>query len=521
MTNELTELKQRMSELPDGDLLNMLNVDYADYRADALQFASEELIRRGFELNKVGDDFDVITPDGERLRPLSSPPEKQEPMPETDTSTATTSNIEDSDTRSPWPLAKRIAFRFAFVYLLLYNLPRPLGEALPLTQGLGRMYEQIWYAVVQWVSDHVLHLSSPISNAITGSGDTLYYWILALCYLTIAIAATFIWSMLDRRRFDCGKLDQWLRLFVRLSLACWMVIYGGMKVIPVQFPQPYLITLIQPYGETSPMRLLWTFMGYSPSYTIFTGCVELLAGVLLIIPRTAMLGAVVSFAAATQVFVLNMCYDVPVKLFSFHLVLMSLFLLLPQAPRIANVFLFNRAMQPAVTRPLFERKWLNRTALVLQIVFGAYLVSTNLYGEYSWYKTHGDGAPKVPLYGIWSLEEVAVNGEPRPPLLTDQTIWRRVVFQFPGSVFVQPMSGPIQFLKLDLDMEKRKMVLTNPSDSRWNAEFSFEESGPGLITLDGQIEGKQTRAKLLRTDESQFLLKSRGFHWVAEFPFNR
>lgn len=498
----------------------MLNVDYADYRAEALQFASEELIRRGFELNKVGADFDVITPDRERLRPVSSPSEKQEAMPEAGTSTATTSNPEDSDTHSPWRLARRIAFRFVFIYLVLYILPLPLG-VLPLTQGLAYKYHQIWYAIAPWVGERILHLTSPVLIAITGSGDTMYNWILALCYLTIAIAATAAWSILDRSRSDYRKLDQWLRLFIRLALASWLIGYGAAKAIPAQFPQPFLITLIQPYGETSPMKLLWTFMGASTSYTIFTGCVELLAGVLLIVPRTSMLGAVVSLAATIQVFVLNMCYDVPVKLFSFHLVLMSLLLLLPNARRIANVLLFNRAVQPAVTRPLFERMWLNRTALVLQIVFGVYLVSTNLYGEYSLYKTRGDGAPKVPLYGIWSFEEVAVNGKPRPPLLTDQTMWRRVVFEFPGSLIVQPMSGPNQFLKLDLDMEKKKMSLTNPSDPTWNAEFSFEESGLGIIALDGQIEGKQTRAKLLRTDESQFLLKSRGFHWVAEFPFNR
>lgn len=518
MTKELIDLKQRISELADDELLNMLNVDYADYRTEALQFASEELIRRGFELNKVGPDFDVVTPDRIRLRPMSSPSERKGPMLEADMSTATTSNMEELETNSRWHLAKRIAFRFAFAYLVLYNLPLPLG-VLPLTQGLALKYQQIWYAVVPWVGEHILHLSSDVSTATTGSGDKMYDWILALCHLTLAMAATVIWPMLGRRRSDSRKLDQWLRLYVRLSLAYWMIVYGGMKAIPSQFPQPFLIRLIEPYGESSPMGLLWTFMGSSPSYTIFTGCVELLAGVLLLLPRTAMLGAVVSFAATTQVFVLNMCYDVPVKLFSFHLMLMSVFLLLPHARRIANLFLFNRAVPPAETRPLFERKWLNRTALVLQIVFGLYLVGVSLYGGYEGYKTY-DGAPKVPLYGIWSVEEVAVNGELRPPLLTDQTRWRTAIFQFPGFLIVQPMSGPNQFYKLELDMEKKKMALTNPSDPKWKAEFSFEESEPGLITLDGQLEGKPTRAKLLRTDESQFLLKRRGFHWISESPFN-
>ena len=28
-------------------------------------------------------------------------------------------------------------------------------------------------------------------------------------------------------------------------------------------------------------------------------------------------------------------------------------------------------------------------------------------------------------------------------------------------------------------------------------------------------------ARLKRIDDSKFLLKSRGFHWINEFPFNR
>lgn len=160
---------------------------------------------------------------------------------------------------SQWRLAKRIAFRFTLAYLAVYQLPLPLG-ALPWTEGLATKYQQLWHPVVAWVGSHLLHVSSPISPAMTGSGDKLYNWILALCHLAIAVIATFVWSMFDRRRFDYEKLDQWFRLYVRMSLAFWMMVYGGAKVFPVQFPEP-LLALIQPYGESSPMRLLWTFMG--------------------------------------------------------------------------------------------------------------------------------------------------------------------------------------------------------------------------------------------------------------------
>jgi hypothetical protein len=64
------------------------------------------------------------------------------------------------------------------------------------------------------------------------------------------------------------------------------------------------------------MGLLWTFMGASAAYTIFTGLGELVGGLLLTTRRTALAGALVSAAVMTHVAVLNFCYDVPVKLFS-------------------------------------------------------------------------------------------------------------------------------------------------------------------------------------------------------------
>jgi hypothetical protein len=61
-------------------------------------------------------------------------------------------------------------------------------------------------------------------------------------------------------------------------------------------------------------------MGSAPAYEIFTGCAEVAGGLLLIVPRTATLGALISLADMIQVFTLNMTYDVPVKLFAFHLI---------------------------------------------------------------------------------------------------------------------------------------------------------------------------------------------------------
>jgi hypothetical protein len=42
-----------------------------------------------------------------------------------------------------------------------------------------------------------------------------------------------------------------------------------------------------------------------------------------------------------------------------------------------------------------------------------------------------------------------------------------------------------------------------------------------LLFFKGDFEGHSTVATLVRFDESKFLLRSRGFHWIQEYPFNR
>lgn len=428
--------------------------------------------------------------------------------------------IQETDARTRWHIAKRIAFRFVFTYLVLYTIPFPI-EYLPFTTTLIQKYNDLWQAIVPWVGKHVLRLSYDITVFPNGSGDTTYNYVQALCFLAIAALATTIWSALDRRRPGYERLYQWLRIYMRFSLASAMISYGSYKVVPVQMPAPFLTRLLEPYGDSSPMGLLWTFIGASKGFEIFTGCVEMLGGMLLILPRTTLLGALVSFIATTEIFILNMCYDVPVKLYSFHLLLISVFLIAPDLRRLANLLVFNREAGAVEYPQLFQRKWLNRGALALQILFGLYLVGSSLYQVRDQSKQYGSTAPKPPLYGIWMVDEFSVDGQVRPPLMTDATRWQRVIFQFSGVITIQPMSGANQYFTLDISTENKTFSLGKRNDADWKAEFSFEETEPELLMLSGEVDGHKTNAKLTRFDESQFLLTNRGFHWIQEYPFNR
>jgi hypothetical protein len=39
--------------------------------------------------------------------------------------------------------------------------------------------------------------------------------------------------------------------------------------------------------------------------------------------------------------------------------------------------------------------------------------------------------------------------------------------------------------------------------------------------MQGTLDGHRITAVLRLAEKKEFLLLSRGFHWIAEFPFNR
>lgn len=300
-----------------------------------------------------------------------------------------------------------------------------------------------------------------------------------------------------------------------------MIYYGMSKVIKLQFPAPYLSRLLSRYGESTPMGLLWTCMGASKSYTIFAGAVELLGGVLLLVPRLTLLGALVTMAAMGNVLMLNMSYDVPVKLFSFHLLAMSVLLAYPDLRRLADLFVFNHRVDPAPVPRLFQRRWLNYGVGALQLVFGVYILSTVWYADYQTAKLRGDDAPKPPLYGIWLVDEFALNGEVHPPLASDDLRWQRVIFDSPSELFLQSMTGSHRRFLQRVDLGKKTVTLRKRESQDWKAQFTFEQIQPDILTVEGKLDGQTIRAKLHHVPDPKFMLTARGFHWINEYPFNR
>lgn len=417
-----------------------------------------------------------------------------------------------------WGPGQRSLFRFLFSYLVLYNFPYLLNVIPVYGEILRDSYLEIWKVVAPWVGEHVFGVE--VRYRPSGSGDTTFNYVQIFCYLILALAATAVWTLLDSRRANYARLHEWLRVYVRFVLAVAMLRYGAYKVIPEQFGTPFPSTLLQPIGEGSPMGLLWTFMGASIPYVIFTGAAEMLGGLLLAARRTTLLGALVCIGVLSNVVMLNLSYDVPVKLYSSHLLLMAVFLAAPDLRRLASLFIWNRRVPSAEQRPLFASRQGNRAALVFRTVFILYITVAALHQSYESRLEFADMATRQRLYGAWEVEELTVDGAVRPLLITDETLWRRLVFEWPGTIGIQyAHESQVRHYSLMLDPGPHAFTLC--CEPEWQAAISFKRVGLDVLALEGTVNGQQIRGRFRWMDDSRFPLLSRGFHWINEWPFNR
>ena len=422
-----------------------------------------------------------------------------------------------------WSPFTRIAFRFCFVYFGLYCLSTQIITTLLAIPNVDIPDPSLippWREMIAFTAAHILRIRSPLAFVETGSGDRAIDWVLVFFLLTVSVAATVVWSILDRRRIRYRALHKWFFLFLRFALAGQMLTYGFVKAVPLQMPAPLLSALTEPFGEMSPMGVLWSSVGASPHYEMVAGCFEILGGLLLLLPRTVTLGALVSLADMTYVFILNMTYDVPVKLLSLHLIFIALVLLAPQFGRLIDFFLLHRAVEPSLKIPLFRSLRANRIAIGVQAFIALWLIGTNIYGAKSGWSSFGGGAPKPALYGIWNVDEFTSDGQVRPPLLTDSVRWRRVIFDRYSLGVLDRMKGPRAFYNAHVDEKKKTLELSQRRGGSQKVDLSFTRPTPDLLTLDGTLDGLKTHIELSR-DPGNFLLQTRGFHWISESPYNR
>jgi uncharacterized membrane protein YphA (DoxX/SURF4 family) len=416
-----------------------------------------------------------------------------------------------------WHPAKRALFRFAFCYFVLYSWPEggrvDFLSILPGGEPVSNWLNKPLHAVVPWIATRIFHVTGePATYFPTGSGDTTLQYITQLLYLVMALGAAALWSLLDRKRPNYIRLQFWFRILLRYLLAVTLFAYGFAKVFPLQFGPPGPAKLVEPYGEFSPMGVLWSFMGASVPYIIFSGACEVAGGLLVLFRRTTTLGALVSMTVMANVVALNFFYDVPVKLYSANILLMAVVLAAPDVARLFDFFVRNRPVAAADLVSFgFRQRWKRVGVVVVKVLFVGAALFSQIHGGWSAIKQRGT-RPRPPLQGLYDVESFERNGVPAPAV---PTAWRKVVIQAVTAIGVRTFDDTFLILNVTYDEAKSVITLDKKDSLTWSRPDASH------VLLEGSMSGTPVRISLKAIDIEKLRLKSTGFHWINERPFNR
>lgn len=402
-------------------------------------------------------------------------------------------------------IGEGLGFRFAFIFFTLFAvLFNPL---LPWSPIITSFTDK----AVIWLANEVLGFDYNISiGRGTGSGDTLYHYLILLLIVLIATAGSVVWSLLERKKNYYIHLNYWLNVLVRYYLALTLIHYGLVKIIKLQFTSPDLIRLLTPYGDSSPMGLAWTFLGFSDGYNIFMGIAELSAG-LLFFRRTATLGALICVIVCANVLAINYFFDVPVKILSTMLLLMSLFLLAPNFQRLIKLFINGETVKlKAIEMPLMNRRWLTVSKTFIKYIIIIAPITYSLYAIAEQSKYYGDGVPKLPLYGVYNVESFESERA--------ITKWEKLVVQRKQYSAVVLEGNDMEFCDMKVDTTTRQLTIAFKEDPKILHRFEYVVVDSDHLDLKGTYFDQAVNIKLKR---QHFELMERTFNWVSEDPYNR
>ena len=415
---------------------------------------------------------------------------------------------------APPSLTRRAAERFALVAFGLYHLPLFLNNYPSLGgggfgEGLAVSWGHVFTRPGIWLARVLFGMTGPMTMASAGdNGDVGEEFARLILAVVIGVVVAAVWTMGDRERPRGHWVEGALRVMLRYSIALGLVSYAVAKILPQQFPPLSPFNYETRVGELTPMRLLWNFMQYSRPYSFFGGLMEAVAVVLLCFRRTATLGALTTMAVMTNVALMNLAYDVQVKLYALMIVASAGVLVLYDARRLLSVFVTNQGVAPASQPTLFEGRMPGslRWAIKLLLIGSVTISSVAAFRSNS--PTRVASSPGVA--GAWGVTSFT-----RDAGATDDAAgpkWRRLIVD-DGSIAVR--------LDNDAMMRCRRTASADASTIAFacgrgrSGEMRWTLTGTEL-QLDGTFAGVKMRLSARRLDEKDYPLMRGGFHVIFD-----
>jgi hypothetical protein len=255
---------------------------------------------------------------------------------------------------------------------------------------------------------------------------------------------------------------------------------------------------------------------------------ETVAGLLLLNRKTVTAGLFAATGAFLNVVMINLSYDVPVKLFSSHLLFCCLVLLAMDWKRLAGFLVLNRGAPPTTDwEPPFVHPWQRWSGYAVKLFLVWQILLLPL--QRGWTRYQAVNAPPVPgpfRPGVYDVRHFVVNGDTIPAASPDTLRWKDVIIDNAGAGSVNTRDGIFWqryrrgYFRYRPDTASRLVsvwkISTIPRDSTFLFTMRYEVPDTSTIRFHTQIRGDSLHVELARIPR-HYQLTERQFHWVSEY----
>lgn len=183
-----------------------------------------------------------------------------------------------------------------------------------------RITTTLFGAITEWIAE-VFRLEVILHDF---SSDSTLLWILMVLLISISIVTSLIFR---------SKINLLLQKYSKQMITCltaYLIIvtakYGFDKLFFTQFYPPNPNILATPLGNLDQDIAFWSIIGANKGINVFMGLAELVPCFLILHPKTRKAGLLMLFGVYSTVLMVNLCFDISVKLFSAYLLILSSFL---------------------------------------------------------------------------------------------------------------------------------------------------------------------------------------------------
>lgn len=274
--------------------------------------------------------------------------------------------------------------------------------------------------ITSWINQLVLHKEFP---GFVPTADFYWAYIASISFFTLAILCALIWSLLSRKKIIPLPFLELAIVVARYFIAFQLLFYGIEKLDGVQFTIQ-AERLIPSVGSTDAFNLFWISTGSSESYTFFGGLLETIAAILLLFRKTTVLACLIAIPVLSNILLINIGFDIFIKLKSFHLLLFCIFILNPDINRMYKFFILKQNSSLTLPPPPLLKAKYSWVQNVLKYVIIGFMVFSIIKDEIYYYN-RANNSTFEQLVGIFNITDFHITKSDKKNDYRDSLRWKK------------------------------------------------------------------------------------------------